>query len=103
MRLVANYVSGLFTGLRFRCLILIAAVCAPLIVLTLHRAGEDRRRAVAGWTQRSQRLTQLASRQEVKVLRETRQLLTAMGESESVRTNSASGCRQLVNGLFASY
>src|SRR5690349_2527969 len=103
MRLLANYVSGLFTGLRFRLLILIAIVCAPLIVLTLHRAGEDRRRAVSGWKQRSQRLMQTASRQEDKIIHETRQLLTAMGESESVLTNSAAGCRQLVNGLFASY
>ena len=103
MRLLANYVSGLFTSLRFRLLILIAIVCAPLIVLTLHRAGEDRRRAVSGWKQRSQRLMQLAAREQDKILRETRQLLTAMGESESVRTNSAAGCRQLVNGLFASY
>src|SRR6267143_1464269 len=101
MRLLANYVSGLFSGLRFRLLLLVAVVCSPLIGLTLHRAGEDRRRAMAGWQQRSQQLMQLASRQEDKVIGETRQLLAAMGESESIRTNNPAACRQLVNGLFA--
>lgn len=101
MRSLAGYVSGLFTGLRFRLLVLVAVVCAPLVGLTVHRAGEDKRRAVAGWQQRSRRLNQLATRQEDGLIDGARRLLASMGDTESVRTNNSVACRQLVNGLLA--
>lgn len=103
MRSLANYVSSLLCGLRFRLLLLVAVVCAPLMGLTLHRAGEDRRRAVDGWKHRSQQLNQLASRQEEKLVDQARRLLSVMGQEDSVRTNSSADCRKLVNGLFAHY
>jgi signal transduction histidine kinase len=103
MRLLARYVTDLFCGLRFRLLVLVAVVCAPLVGLTVHRAGEDRRRAVEGWRHRSQQLNQLAVRQEDKLIDEARRLLGSMGEADSVRTNSPADCRKLVNGLFVGY
>src|SRR5215813_206237 len=48
-------------GLRFRLLLLVVLVCAPLVLLTLHTASEERRRAIANWPQRAQRMAQLVS------------------------------------------
>src|SRR5262245_2597533 len=103
MRGVLNYLSQLFAGLQVRLLLLVVLVCAPLVGLTIKRALEDRRHAVTNWRQRSQRMTELALREEEKVIGETRQLLLAMAESSPVRAGNRRGCKKLVDELFASY
>ena len=57
-------VYRIFSGLRWRLLLLVLLACAPLIGLTLHTASEDRRRLVKEWNQRAQEMMQLATREE---------------------------------------
>lgn len=90
-------------GLRFRLIVLVLLVCAPLVALTLNRAWEDRRRAVSTWEQRAQRMTEAATHEEQKVIGETRQLLLAMAESLPVRTMNRRNCKKLVDELFDTY
>jgi signal transduction histidine kinase len=103
MRRVVSLLAEVISGLRFRLLFLVFLTCAPLVALTLNRAWEDRRQAVTNWEQRSQRMTQLATREEEKLIGETKQLLLAMAESTPVRTVNRRGCKKLVDELFASY
>jgi len=101
MRRIMSFVSQASAGLRFRLLLLVLLVCAPLVALTLNRAWQDRRRAVTNWQLRSQRMAELAMGEEQKLIVETRQLLVAMAESAPVRTASRRGCKKLVDELFA--
>jgi signal transduction histidine kinase len=103
MRNLAKLLGQMFLGLRFRLLLLIVLTCTPLIILTLNRAGEDRRRAVLGWRQRAARMMQSASREEEKLMGESRQLLIAMTESSSVRSGNRRNSKKLVDELYASY
>src|SRR2546421_10947972 len=98
---VVSLLAGVISGLCFRLLMLVLLTCAPLVALTLNRAWEDRRRAVANWEQRSERMTQLAMREEEKLIGETRQLLLAMAESYPVRSVNRRGCKKLADELCA--
>src|SRR5439155_6485874 len=98
---VISLLAEVISGLRFRLLLLVLLTCAPLVALTLNRAWEDRRRAVANWEQRSQHMTQMAMREEEKLIGETRQLLLAMSESAPVRMGGRRACKKLVDELFA--
>lgn len=95
--------SAAFAGLRFRLLALVLLVCAPLVVLMLHAAGEDRRRAVASWRQQAQDLQHIARRDEEELVGSTRQLLLAISESSYVRTLDPRRCKKGLDELFASY
>src|SRR5947209_6874403 len=101
MQSVFKSVVQLCSGLRFRLLLLVLLVCAPLVLLTLHTASEDRRRAMANWPQRAQRIAQLASREEALLIMQTRQLLLAMTESAAARSLDGNGCRGLLERLLA--
>lgn len=92
-----------FSGLRFRLLLLVVLACAPLAGLTLHNASAERRRQVADWQQRSQEIVQRATREEEKVVGQTRQLLLALAESSAVHSGNRRECNKLLNDLFASY
>jgi signal transduction histidine kinase len=102
MRILNLIRHGLFS-LRFRLLLLVVVACAPLVILTLRNASEDRRRQVANWRQRTQRMANVATREEDKVIGETRQLLLALAESSPVRSGSARGCKRLLDKEYASY
>lgn len=95
-------VQGL-CGLRCRLLFLVLIACTPLIVLTVHKAGEDRRRQASNWRQRTVRLTQQAQREEEKIIGQTKQLLLAIAESAHVRAGDQRNTKKLMNDLFASY
>ena len=43
MRTLVVFITKIFSGLRFRLLVLVVLTCAPLVALMLHIAGEDRR------------------------------------------------------------
>jgi len=103
MRNVVRIVSHVFPGLRFRLLLLVVLACAPLVILTIHRAGEERRRAVANWSQRSERMLEQANREEEKLVGETRQLLLSMAESEAIRSGNRQRIKNQVRALFDSY
>jgi PAS domain S-box-containing protein len=91
----------LVSGLRLRLLLLVLLACAPLVGLTLHTASEERRRLVKEWNQRSQEMMELATREEGRVIAQTRQLLLALAESSAVRSGNRRDCKKLLDGLFA--
>ena len=96
-------ISRLVSGLRLRLLLLVFLACAPLVGLTLHTASEERRRLVKEWNQRSQEMMELATREEGRVIGQTRQLLLVLAESSPVRSGSRRGCKKLLDELFSSY
>ncbi len=96
-------IRQLFSGLRLRLLLLVLLACAPLVGLMLHTASEERRRLVKEWNQRSQAMTELATREEGRVIGQTRQLLLALAESSPVRSDSRRDSRKLLDDLLGSY
>jgi PAS domain S-box-containing protein len=97
-RIIRRVVSGL----RLRLLLLVLLACAPLVGLTLHTASEERRRLVKEWNQRSQEMMELATREEVRVIGQTRQLLLALAESSQVRAGNRRNCGKLLDKMFGS-
>jgi len=95
-------ISRLVSGLRLRLLLLVLLACAPLVGLTLHTASEERRRLVKEWNQRSQEMMELATREEGRVIGQTRQLLLALAESSQVRSGNRRDCKKLLDELFGS-
>ena len=89
-------ISRLVSGLRLRLLLLVLLACAPLVGLTLHTASEERRRLVKEWNQRSQEMMELATREEGRVIGQTRQLLLVLAESSPVRSGNRRDCRKLL-------
>lgn len=103
MRNLSASIAQVFSGLRFRLLLLILLACAPLVALVLHTAWEDRRRAVASWRQQSLELQQIARRDEEDLVAGTHQLLLAISESSYVRSFNPRRCKKGLDDLFASY
>src|ERR1035441_6743891 len=93
VRQLIDRIGHALFGLRFRLLLLVLLVCAPLIALTLHTASDERRRAVADWSERAQKLTRRARQEEVYLLGKTRQLLLAAAESSAVRSGDHEACK----------
>src|SRR5258708_14362726 len=103
MKFLTAAVARVFAGLRFRLLVLVLLACAPLVTLIVHTAGEDRRRAITNWRQKTHELQQLAGRDEEEILGGTRQLLLAISESSYVRSFNRARCKKGLEDLFASY
>ncbi len=99
---MAGFLRHIVSGLRWRLLLLVLLVCAPLVGWMLHTAGEDRRRQIEDWKQRSQEMVQLAMRQEDELVAGTRQLLHTLAESPQVRSGSRGSCKKLLNDVFGS-
>ncbi len=96
-------IRRLVSGLRLRLLLLVLLACAPLVVLTLRTASEERRRLVKEWNERAQEMKELATREEQQVIGQTRQLLLALAESAPVRSGNLQDCKKLLDQLFGSY
>src|SRR5437868_3615463 len=103
MRSLFASIARVFSGLRFRILALVCLACAPLVVLMLHNAGEDRRRAVAGWRQKSIDLQEIARKEEEQMIGSTRQLLLAVSESSYVHSLDIKRCKKGLQDLCSSY
>jgi PAS domain S-box-containing protein len=95
--------SQLFSGLRFRLVLLVALASLPPVVLTLHIARQDRQRQTAALRQRSQDMVNLAARKEDEMIAGTRQLLRAVAESSQVQSARWGDCTKLLRTLFADY
>jgi PAS domain S-box-containing protein len=93
--------SQLFSGLRFRLVLLVVLASLPPVVLTLHIARQDRQRQTAALRQRSQDIVKLAARKEDEMIAGTRQLLHAMAESSQVQSARWGNCTKLLRTLFA--
>jgi PAS domain S-box-containing protein len=103
VRQLIDGISRVFFSLRFRLLLLVLLVCAPLVGLALHNASKERRGAVTAWRERARQLGQLAHREEEGLLGQTRQLLLALSESFAVRSGSRESCQNSLEEVFASY
>ena len=95
--------SQLFSGLRFRLVLLVVLASLPPVVLTLHIARQDRQRETAALRQRSQDMVKLAARKEEEMIAGTRQLLRAVAESSQVQSARWDNCTKLLRTLFADY
>ena len=95
--------SQLFSGLRFRLVLLVVLASLPPVVLTLHIARQDRQRQTAALRQRSQDMVKLAARKEDEMIAGTRQLLRAVAESAQVQSAQWGNCTKLLRTLFADY
>ena len=95
--------SQLFSGLRFRLVLLVVLASLPPVVLTLHIARQDRQRQTAALRQRSQDMIKLAARKEDEMIAGTRQLLRAVAESSQVQSARWGDCNKLLRTLFADY
>ena len=96
-------ISRLFSGLRFRLLLLVVLACTPLVGLTLYTAWQNHQRLVADWEQQAQEMVQLAIQEEAQMIGQTRQLLMAMADSSQVHSGDRQDCKELLDDLFASY
>ncbi len=96
-------VHQLFSGLRFRLVLLVVLASLPPVVLTLHIARQDRQRQTITLRQRSQDLVKLAARKEDEMISGTRQLLRAVAESSQVQSAQWGNCNKLLRTLFADY
>src|SRR5882672_105274 len=103
MQVILKFANQIFSGLRLRLLIMVAVACMPLVILTLHTSWDDRRRAKENWQQQSQKMLELARREEEKLIGETRQFLLAMADGVPVRNGNRRGSKKLVDQLFDSY
>jgi signal transduction histidine kinase len=95
--------SQLFSGLRFRLVLLVVLASLPPVVLTLHIARQDRQRQTAALRQRSLDMVKLAARKEDEMIAGTRQLLRALAESSQVQSARWGNCTKLLRTLFADY
>jgi PAS domain S-box-containing protein len=95
--------TQLFSGLRFRLVLLVMLASLPPVALTLHIARQDRQRQTAALRQRSQDMVKLAARKEDEMIAGTRQLLRAMAESSQVQSGRWGNCTKSLRTLFADY
>ena len=103
VRELIDRISRALFGLRFRLLLLVLLACAPLVALTVHTASQERRRAVAAWSELAEKMIQLAQREEADLLGQTRQMLLAVSESSAMRSGNRETCKQSLEQVFASY
>jgi len=92
--------SQLFSGLRFRLVLLVVLASLPPVLLTLHIARQERQRQTAALRQRSHDIIQLAARQEDEMIAGTRQLLRAVAESSQVQSARWGNATKLLRSLF---
>lgn len=99
--MIIKHAAGLFSGLRFRLLLLVVLACAPLVALTVNTSLEDRRKARMGFRSRAARLAQVAQRDQERVLESARQMLTGMANSAPVQEGSVNASQKLIDYLYS--
>ena len=95
--------SQLFSGLRFRLVLLVVLASVPSVALTLHIARQDRQRQTTDLRRRSHEMIQLATRKEDEMIAGTRQLLRAVAESSQLKSSQWGDCARLLRTLFVNY
>lgn len=100
MSSVSGMLDRLMSGLRFRLLLLVVLVCAPLVGMTLHTAWLSRREELRRFCTRHQKMLQLAIREQDKLVSETRQLLLAVAQSAAVRSGNPQACHSYLVELL---
>jgi len=95
--------SQLFSGLRFRLVVLAALASLPPVVLALHIARQERRDKITALRQRSRDIIKLSARKEEEMILGTQQLLRALAASSQVQLGRWGECNELMRALFADY
>src|SRR5437899_7026739 len=95
--------SQLFSGLRFRLVLLVVLASLPPVVLTLHIARQERQGKITALRQRSQDIIKLSARKEEEMILGTRQLLRVVAASSQVELGRWGDCNELLRTLFADY
>ena len=95
--------SQLFSGLRFRLVLVVVMASLPPVLLTLHIARQDRQDRRAALRQRSKDIVALSARKEEEMLLGTRQLLSAVAASAQVQSGHWGEGDELLRTLFAEY
>lgn len=103
MRSRFGLLTQVFSGLRFRLLLLVLLVCAPLVVLIVRTADEDRHRAMEGWQHRSAEILQIAQGEEVDMVDATRQFLLAASESAALHSLKPKRCAEFLHEQLQYY
>jgi signal transduction histidine kinase len=101
VRNLFSFAGQVFSGLRFRLLVLVVLVCAPLVVLILHAGGEDRRLAMSAWQQRAQRTLRSVQCKEREVIADTKQVLLALSVASGVGSLNPRQCKDSLDEVFA--
>jgi signal transduction histidine kinase len=102
MSSLLRFVRQVFSGLRFRLLLLVLLTCAPLVAFMIHTTGEDRRRSMTNWQQHSQSMRQMAKSEERHIIMMAQQLLQAISDSSQVRLPNAASCKKWFDDLYNS-
>src|SRR5215831_2174324 len=89
------------SSLRLRLLCLFVLVCAPLLAWTLRTASQARQHAITNLQQSSQRLVQLADREERARLARIRQQLVALAECSAVHSLNPQQSQAVAKQLLA--
>jgi signal transduction histidine kinase len=103
MRKLFALTGQVFSGLRFRLLLMVVLACAPLVILIVHASGADRRRATDGWRARSQRVLKGTLHQQEETIDKVEQLLLALSEASDIRALEPAGCKKCLEKTYAAY
>ncbi|HOX59945.1 MAG TPA: histidine kinase [Candidatus Paceibacterota bacterium] len=98
-----NAISRIIFGLRFRLLLLVLLVCAPLVGVALHSAAKERRRVKSVWKEQAHEMVPLAHQAEQALLKQSRELLVRVSKMSAVRSGNREACKSALNDVFASY
>jgi signal transduction histidine kinase len=103
MKSLIAWTGRMFSGLRFRLLLLVILACAPLVVLILHTAGQDRRRAVTTFGRQADKVAQISAAEERESRAATRQFLLATSESAAIQSRQPLRCAEYVKTIIRDY
>jgi signal transduction histidine kinase len=91
-----------FSGLRFRLLLLLLLACAPLAALTLDTAIKERRQAKINWRNSARTYFSAVTNEVDSLHRDARQLLLAISEDNGVRSMDPESAKVCLNETVAS-
>lgn len=88
----SSFILRLFSSLRFRLILLVLLAMLPAIILILHAGFEGRKIAAAQAREDTQRLLELASMQQSRVIKQTHGLLVALSENPLCHSDEMGQC-----------
>ena len=89
-----------FSGLRFRLMVLVLAAVVPALVLLIITAGDQRQKALADAKENAVELAQVASQEEIKLIKDTRRLLSDPANLGVLKGHDTAGCNRLFAALL---
>src|SRR5512133_967436 len=103
MRSLIGHVAQVFSGLRFRLLLMLLLACSPLVVVTLYTALNARHDAMTNWQQTSARLSSSVKHEEDHLIESTKLLLLALSEESGIRSMNPVFALQSLERIHTNY